>query len=159
MFKRTVLLTLVILGLLPACHPDNAVQARQVVSHYCDARYKGYRPLNFDKPQPYYVPYQSSSVYISISEHKKLLQRQQQTLQEFVAPRNKTLYRVKTDSITRVIDTIDRALAQNRLTYRPERRGWVITHWYSQQNDNGATVRSSTRFVIDDDFKHVLQTL
>ncbi|MEO6523904.1 MAG: hypothetical protein ABIN91_19630 [Mucilaginibacter sp.] len=157
MFKLKYIFLLLIVS-LSACKPNTNERARDLILHYCDVNFKHYQPIAFAPAKPYYVPYERSAQTIKYVSRQQKLKRRHDSLHRLIVTQNKPEYLLEADSVSDEIDTLNKVMAQYKENYKPERKGWAIVHDYNQKNNGGPLVRSTTVFIIDNDFKNILET-
>jgi hypothetical protein len=157
MFKLKYIFLLFIVS-LSACKPNTNERARDLILRYCDVNYKHYQPIAFAAAQPYFVPYQRNAQTIKYAKREQKLQHRHDSLHHLIVTQNNPVYLLEADSVADEIDTLNKVIAQYKESYKPERKGWVIVHDYNQKSKGGPLVRSTTVFVIDNDFKNILET-
>lgn len=157
MFKHT-LVPVILLFAFSACKPNTDERARDLILHYCDVTYKHYQPIDFSPAQAYYVPYQRSAKALTYHARLTALKHQKDSLHKLIAKSNKPVLLLQADSIAHAMLALDTLQQQDIKTYRPERRGWMVVHQYNQKDIGGPLVRSSTVFIVDADFKNILET-
>ena len=150
---------LVILVMLTACQPTNEDKARELILQYCDMRYKNYQPIGFETAQKYYVPFENSLQYINYIAQKQRIKRQIDSLNKLITTQTKAADIIIQKSLAAAkVANIDKNLALSKKNYKSTYRGWIILHWYNQKSNTGQTVRSNTLFIVDNNFKQVLET-
>jgi hypothetical protein len=157
MFKQKTIFVILLL-LLPACKPNTNERARDLILHYCDVTYKHYQPITFDAPLPYFVPYPRSSKTIAYNLDIKNLKQKKDSLAKLLVKHNKPAYLLQTDSVITALTGAEKTAALYKRNYKPARKGWMIVHAYNQRNVGGPMTRSTTVFIVDNDFKTILET-
>ncbi|WP_040626508.1 hypothetical protein [Mucilaginibacter paludis] len=147
---KTIRILAVAVLTLASCSQSKNEKARELIDRYCETslKYRGYRPLIFDEPQPWLGLSPDSAA------KSRLLRQLDSTKLLLSKAPDRSLYKAKADSIERALNAINKSAKDNSGQQR-----WQVRHTYTYKKDKKGHVRATTIFIINGNFTRVLQAI